>query len=94
VSVLVKEALAAWRVCRDDFELYREYAYQSAHEACTGKLLNRRGQQAGIDPWSLFIGNEARAYAYASEELTDWWAAHPRLTFARFEQQWSEQRDA
>lgn len=93
MSALVQEALAAWRSCRDEFELYREHAYQAAHEACHGLLLNRRGQEAGIDPWSLFIGNGIRARAYASRELTDWWDAHPRLTFERFEQQWSGDRD-
>jgi hypothetical protein len=93
MSYLVREALAAWRDCRTDFELYREHAFDAAHEATHGVLLNQRGLKAGVDPWSLFIGNDVRARAYASRELTDWWEDHPRLTFERFEQQWSEDRD-
>lgn len=82
-------ALAAghWRSLRAEYETYREGAYERAETACNGVLLNARGKKAGIDPYSLFMGNQARALAYASEELVAHWAQYPRLTFAEFERQ-------
>lgn len=87
MSALFKAAANGWRVMRADFEIQREGAYLRAETACNGKLLNDRGRRAGIDPYSLFIGASARAYAYASEELIDHWARYPRLTLAEFEAQ-------
>lgn len=82
-------ALAAshWRSLQAEYETYREGAYERAETECNGVLLNQRGKKAGIDPYSLFMGNEARAHAYASEELIEHWSRHPRLTFAEFERQ-------
>lgn len=80
-------AVEAWRATRADFEVLREAAYRAAADATNGKLLNRRGERAGIDSYSLFIGPERRARAYASEELLEHWQTHPRTTFAQFEQQ-------
>jgi hypothetical protein len=82
---IVSDAFAAWREVRAEFEDYREAAYERAHEQCNGVLLNARGERAGIDPCSLFIGPQARALAYASEELRDYWQQHPRLTYEAFE---------
>jgi hypothetical protein len=72
---------------RAEFEEHRTAAYEAADEACRGHLLNDRGRRAGIDAWDLFIGNEARARAYASEELLEHWVTHPRVTIAAYEQQ-------
>ncbi|WP_349862617.1 hypothetical protein [Leifsonia sp. WHRI 6310E] len=80
-------AASSWRSMRAEYEIYREGAYERAETDCNGVLLNARGKKAGVDPYSLFMGNEARALAYASEELVDHWARHPRLTFAAFERQ-------
>lgn len=80
-------AIAQWRVMRAEYEIVREAAYERAETACNGVLLNARGKKAGIDAYSLFMGNETRAHAYASEELIDHWAQYPRLTFEAFEQQ-------
>lgn len=87
MSALVKLAIAQWRVMRAEYEIVREAAYKRAETACNGVLLNARGKKAGIDPYSLFMGNEVRAYAYASEELVDHWDRYPRLTFEAFERQ-------
>jgi len=86
-SIIFKFAVGHWRTLRAEFETVRESAYSEAADACNGVLLNARGKRAGIDPYSLFIGNETRAHAYASEELVEWWASHPRLTWSAFEKQ-------
>lgn len=84
---MFRDAIDRWRVIRAEFEDYREAAYAVAADATNGKLLNARGIAAGVDTWSLFIGPEQRALAYASEELVDHWRVHPRLTYAAFERQ-------
>jgi hypothetical protein len=81
-------AAATWRQLRAEFEVQRENAYARAEEACNGALLNARGRATDVDPYSLFIGNESRALAYASEELVEHWQKHPRMTFAEFERQY------
>ncbi len=86
MSPFIEAALALRQQCRDDFEDHRAAAYMAAEEACT-VMLNARGRRQGIDPYSLFMGNRARAYAYASEELVDWWESHTRPTYAEFERQ-------
>lgn len=59
----------------------------AAESACNGVLLNRRGQVAGIDPWSLWSGPEVRATAYASRELAEFWQSSPRLTVSDYRRQ-------
>lgn len=90
MSLHVKLAIAAWRETRAEFEVVREAAYSRAVEATNGALLNRRGIEAGIDTYSLFIGSNIRAYAYASRELVDHWAEYPRITYDQFERQTME----
>jgi hypothetical protein len=90
VSVIMTEALHRWRSMRDEFELYRESAYQQAHVACKGVLLTKDAASAGVEAYSLFIGPEARALRYASEELRTWWETHPRVTVAQFEAAWTD----
>lgn len=91
---IISEAFSAWRECRVEYDetLYSQYV--AAEEATNGAMLNARGREKGIDPFSLFMGNETRALAYASEELVEHWAQHPRITFARFERQWQARREA
>jgi hypothetical protein len=86
-SVHFAMAIEAWRNTRAEFEIVREAAYVKALDATNGKLLNRRGEKAGIDTYSLFIGPAIRAYAYASEELIEHWSTVPRITYAEFERQ-------
>jgi hypothetical protein len=91
---IVADAIQTWRECRAEFEDYRLAEYERASEATRGRMLNRRGIQAGIDSYDLFIGNRATAYAYASEELQRYWSERPRMTYAAFEAQWVATRDA
>jgi hypothetical protein len=86
-SAAVRFGLDLRKQIRAEFEEYRLAAYEAASEACRGRLLNDRGRRAGIDAWDLFIGNEARARAYASEELIEHWTTHPRVTVAAYERQ-------
>lgn len=86
-SAAVQFGLDIRKRIRAEFEELRLAAYDAADESCRGHLLNDRGRRAGVDAWDLFIGNEARARAYASEELLEHWATHPRVTVAAYEQQ-------
>lgn len=87
-SVIFAKAAEAYHQCRAEYGDYLEGAFSAASDAVSGNLLNERGRRKGIDPFSLFSGNEARATAYASEELIDWWRTNRRLTFAAFERDW------
>jgi len=91
---IVGEAFDAWRECRAEYDDTLYALYEAAEEATKGAMLNARGRAKGIDPFSLFMGTETRALAYASEELVEHWESHPRVTFAMFEKQWAAQREA
>lgn len=90
---VIAEAFDAWRECREAYDDVLVAAYQRAEEATNGRLLNARGVEAQVDALTLFMGPAVRAYAYASEELRDWWQQHPRLTYEDFERQWTAARD-
>lgn len=91
---LISQGFAAWRECRAEYgqTLYAQYV--AAEEATNGAMLNARGRQKAIDAFTLFMGPEVRALAYASEELVEHWETHPRVTFAKFERQWQREREA
>ncbi|MFH8530467.1 phage minor capsid protein [Streptomyces tendae] len=74
---------------REARALYDEYVEQQylAAEHAVGFLLNAKGLAKKVDPGSLFRGPARIAYAYASEELKDWWSEHGRLTQAEFIEQ-------
>ncbi|POH63614.1 MULTISPECIES: hypothetical protein [Cryobacterium] len=86
-SVIFRNAIEQYHALRAEFEIVRENAYARAESECNGVLLNRRGKAAHVDPYSLFIGNEVRAMAYASPELIEHWTKHPRIPFDRFERE-------
>ncbi|KQP81556.1 hypothetical protein [Aeromicrobium sp. Leaf291] len=86
-SPIFADAAARWREVRDAHRALVETMFVAAEAECRGNLLNRRGRDAGIDPFTLFYGTEARAYAYASDELIEFWQSHPRLPLVEFERQ-------
>lgn len=86
-SVYFTMAASLRAEARAAFEDYRWSAYERAADACREALLNERGRRARVDPYSLFMGNRTRAYAYASDELKEHWASHRRPVFADFERQ-------
>lgn len=91
---IIRDAFTAWRECRADYDNTLYAQYDAAEEATNGAMLNARGREKGVDPFTLFMGNERRALAYASEELVEHWQSHPRVTFSKFEKQWQAQREA
>jgi hypothetical protein len=93
LSALVSEAFALLRECRADYDLTLYANYVRAEAATNGALLNARGRARGIDSLSLFMGNETRARAYASDELIEHWRTHPRVTFTQFERSWMNDRE-
>lgn len=61
--------------------------YLQAEAETRGNMLSRKGEAAGIDPWSLFSGPERRVACYASEELRNFFLDHPRVTLAEYTRQ-------
>jgi hypothetical protein len=90
---IIGAALAQWRETRAAYQDYLEAQYAAAVDATNGNLLNARGKAAGIHGHTLFMGTTARAHAYASPELLEWWAVHGRLTFQAFAEQHLEDPD-
>lgn len=88
MSARFERALAEWRECREAFEDHRYAQHDAAEEATRGAMLSDLGRARGVDTLDLFLGPAIRAYAYASPELVEWWADHPRVNFAAFERQW------
>lgn len=90
MSAIMRAAFERWQEMRDEFELVRHAQYERAVAELRGELLNRRGIDHHVDPYSLFMGPTARAEAYASEELIEWWRdpRHGRWTLSAFEEQW------
>lgn len=87
---MTSQFLEDLRQCRLEFEDARAAAYEQAEEWCRGALLNALGERRGIDCYSLFMGNARRAYAYASEELVEYWRSHSRMTYTEFKSQWMQ----
>ena len=93
MSAIMRAAFEQWQRMRDDFELTRHAQYERAMAELRGELLNRRGRENHIDPYSLFMGPVNRAMAYASEELLEWWQTgdnNRRWTVEQFEKQWMD----
>lgn len=68
---------------------YRDEVYRQWFRAENGiqgaVLLNKAGRGAGIDERSLFSGPQTRVDKYASDELKEWFDAHPRMTRQQFD---------
>lgn len=88
MSAIFDLASRQWADMRSEYERYVEAAYNKALDATGGVLVNAEGRAKHIDGYDLFTGPAIRAYRYASEELTNYWAHHPRLSMADYEQQW------
>lgn len=86
-SPYIREALDRISELREIHRDIRLNYYIQAETATNGRMLNRPGMAAGIDPMRMLESNGTYIRAYGSEELIEWIAAHPRLTFAQFEKQ-------
>ena len=91
---IISDAFMAWRECRAEYDETLYAQYEAAEEATRGAMLNARGRAKSIDPFTLFMGNETRAKAYASEELIEHGDSHPRINSAHFERKWQRDREA
>lgn len=69
---------------RDAYQEWVEASYLMAEEFTRGHLLNETGKAAGVDSFSLFSGQGARARKYASPELLEFWTFRPRITYSEF----------
>ncbi|MFJ4233863.1 hypothetical protein [Cellulosimicrobium cellulans] len=94
MSAIIRAAFDYRRQVREQFQDLLEARYAAAVNDCNTVLLNARGCEARIDPFSLFYGPGVRVDAYASPELREWFATHGRQTFAQFEQQYLEPEPA
>ena len=90
MSVIYDNAAALYARTKAAYDLVHLSAYVAAETACNGVLLNARGKREGVDPWELFHGTHARAYAHASPELVEHWASYARITYTEFERQMIE----
>lgn len=75
---------AARHAVNEEWFLWAHAQFLAAEAECRGELLNRTGNAAGIDPWSLWSGPAGRVEKYASEELRDFWMANPRMTVMQY----------
>lgn len=89
-SAIFQLASRQWAEMHSEYQRYIEASYNRALEATGGVLVNSAGRAKHIDGYDLMTGPAIRAYRYASEELTDYWAHHPRLSMNDFETQWVE----
>ena len=88
MSLRFEQAMSEWRECRAAYEDLLYSMHAAAEEATRGAMLSDFGRERGVSTVALFMGPAARAYAYASPELCEWWESHPRVPFADFERQW------
>lgn len=91
-SPIFARAADEWARMRLAYGDYLEAHMLAAELATNGTFLNARGKAAGITQEQLFTAGPSVTAAYASEELRDFWAEHPRMTLAQFERAWVEQQ--
>lgn len=92
MSVIFDSAAREWAQMRRDYQDVVEAEYAAALAATNGYMVNRAGVERGWTTWRVFTGPPNVVAAYGTDELRDHLAAHPRLTLARFEQQWLDDR--
>lgn len=83
-------AAAQWGTVDAEFQILRQAEYDTAVEETGGFMVNARGVAAGWDTWRVFTGSTNILAAYASDELRDHLARHPRVRRADFERMWLE----
>lgn len=92
-SAIFAEAAELWAEMKLEYDQMVEARIIIAEHRVSPAMLNKAGQDAGVTSASLFTGPESRAMKYASEELKDHWATHPRPPrLADFEAEWLEMR--
>lgn len=92
MSAIFTAAAGLAREMLAELDAVRVAEYEAASAATRGHMLSRRGLAAGVDSWTVFLGNRAVLAAYGSDELREHLAAHPRTTRAAFEAEWLDAR--
>ncbi len=69
---------------RRQYQESLHHQYLDAERVTRGHLLTPEGRRKGIDPKTLFSGNNVAANKWASDELKEYWQTHPRKTFTQF----------
>ena len=70
---IISEAFSAWRECRAEYDDTLYAQYMAAEEATNGAMLNARGREKGIDPFTLSAILEANiAHSLATVEEKEW----------------------
>lgn len=90
MGAIFAAAAREWRRMREDYGVYLESHIAAAVEATGGCLFSKAARQAGVTETSLFMASASVARSWASRELLDFWAEHPRVTVEQFEQAWLE----
>ena len=76
------------RALRDEYETFVEVQYVEADQALNGVLLSAEGKLAfrrgELDPRDLFTKKRRNIKRWASEELQEWFARNPRMSFPEF----------
>lgn len=93
MSLIFATASAQWAAMRAAYQDVLEAQYEAAEEATNGYMVNARGQAKGWTGMAVFTGPPTVVQAYASDELKEHLAAHPRTSTRAFEAQWFEVPD-
>ena len=89
-----ERAEARKRERREEYDMYVQAAWLKAEADCRGELLSKAGDEAGVDPITLWSGPVQRARKLASEELCEWWDTHGRWTYTEWQRRSRQQAAA
>lgn len=89
---VLRVALQVRARVRGDWDRVLEHQLEAAEQATRGYML-ARDAPARVTARSLFLRTEAYAQRWASEELKDYWAEHPRTPWHAYERTVLEAED-
>lgn len=90
VSAIFTLGASWYRRMRAEYQDVHEAQYAAAVAATHGHMVNRRGLDRGWTSERVFTATPVAVRAYATRELLDHLAGHPRTTLAAYEAAWLE----
>jgi hypothetical protein len=75
---------ARWSAVYDEWVMGAHAQFLAAEAVCCGNLVDKHHLSEVSDPFTLWTGSEAWAMRVCTEELRDFWMAHPRVTVSQF----------
>lgn len=87
-SAIFQRAAELWAEMSEEYTAAVLREYERAEAALGLAMVNVEGRFEGVSALELFTGRMDRAYRYATPELRDWWADHPRIDREAFERLW------